>query len=221
MNNTDKMLCLLRQLMRHKNGIVVDSMRGLGIEYPMSYGVDIPTIKKIAKEHETDHKLAKYLYRQDIRELKLASLSIADPKMVDSAEIGFWAEGVVNSEVAEQLAAILLYDTDVVTEILDRWLDCDNEKLQYCALLSAARRLMVDENSPRLDLDKTFQKLLYIVNTDNRDVWTGVARLISMLSRHYPDIQERSFELLETAKESGLDATSYLKEEFETVWFSE
>lgn len=221
MNNTDKMLNLLRELKREKNGVVVDSMRDMGIEYPMSYGVSIPTIRGVAKEYERDHELAKYLYRQEIRELKLASLSIADPKRVDESELEFWAGGVVNSEVAEQLAATLLCETELVVEILESWLNSDSDNLQYCALLSAARRLMLDENTPELDLDKIYQRLLHVVDTDNRDVWMGVVRLISMLSRHYPDIQERSSALLMAAEKKNFAAKDYLREEFETVWFAE
>lgn len=215
------MLGLLRRLKTQKNGVVVDAMRERGIEYPLSYGVSIPTIRKIAGECETDHSLAKYLYKQEIRELKLAALSIAEPKEVGREELEFWAEGVVNIEVAEQLAALLLYDTDVVEELLREWLNSDDELLQYCALLSASRRLMIDEESPDLDIEKIYEKLSEIIETNNREVWMGVARLISMLSRHYPDIQSRSETLLREAVERQLAAADYLRAEFETIWFDE
>ena len=58
-----------------------------------------------------------------------------------------------------------------------------------------------------------------IIDTENRVVWMGVARLISMLSRHYPDIQNRAETILKGAEERNLGAAEYLRAEFETIWF--
>ena len=49
MNATSRMVALLGELRREMNGAVVDSMREKGIEYALSYGVSIPTVRALAR----------------------------------------------------------------------------------------------------------------------------------------------------------------------------
>ncbi len=46
---------ILSRLISQKNGAVVESMTDKGIIYKVSYGVSLPTIKKIAEEYAPDH----------------------------------------------------------------------------------------------------------------------------------------------------------------------
>ena len=49
MDDTQRMIGLLRRLKVEMNGAVVDAMRSRGLDYPLSYGVSVPTIREIAK----------------------------------------------------------------------------------------------------------------------------------------------------------------------------
>ena len=59
MNATSKMVTLLGELRREMNGAVVDSMREKGIEYALSYGVSIPTVRALARQYAPDDELAR------------------------------------------------------------------------------------------------------------------------------------------------------------------
>lgn len=138
--NTLRMAHLLGEMRRQMNGAVVGGMRFYGAEYGLNYGVSLPTIRSLAKgERDSsggcDHSYARLLYQQEVRELRLAALWIADVDRV-VAELDFWAKGVINSEVAEEAAFALMCRC----EASDVWLDGDDELLQYCALRAAARR---------------------------------------------------------------------------------
>ncbi len=136
-NNTSRMAYLLGELRREMNGAVVGSMRYYGAEYGLNYGVSIPTIRSLARTQEgCDHTFAKYLYLQEVRELRLLALWFADPKIMES-EIDFWAKGIINSEVAEEASFIVLKDVPSVVN----WLYSDSELLQYTALMSMAGEL--------------------------------------------------------------------------------
>ena len=77
MDYTSRMVALLRELRRERNGAVADSMRYYGTPYGLNYGVSLPTLRRIARAEAPDHGFARYLYRQDVRELRLAALHIA------------------------------------------------------------------------------------------------------------------------------------------------
>lgn len=133
------MVALLADLRREMNGAVVDSMRDKGIEYPLSYGVSIPTIRALARPLAPDDELARLLYRQEVRELKLAALSIASPESVTAGELPFWAAGIVTVEMAENAAAVLICRSAAARDAAREWLRSDDPLLRYAAMLVGSR----------------------------------------------------------------------------------
>ena len=88
---------------KQMNGAVADAMYYYGANYGLNYGVSLPTVRQIAKDTEQDHDLALYLYKQQVRELRLAALHIAQAEAITMEELPTWAEGVINSEIAEEM----------------------------------------------------------------------------------------------------------------------
>lgn len=121
------------------NGAVADAMFYYGANYGLNYGVSLPTVREIAKQEGCDHALAQYLFKQQVRELKLAALHIADPAEITPTNADEWAEGINNSELAEEAAFALLNRVPAVQEIIPRWMASDNEFTAYAAMMAAAR----------------------------------------------------------------------------------
>ena len=138
-NNTSKMISLLGAMRKQMNGAVADAMYYYGANYGLNYGVSLPTVRQIAKDTEQDHDLALYLYKQQVRELRLAALYVAEGEKITMEELPTWAEGVINSEVAEEMAFALLPRTTILSPIFAEWSQSDNEFLAYAALMAAAR----------------------------------------------------------------------------------
>ncbi len=132
------MVALLGELRRERNGAVADAMCLCGKPYGLNYGVSLPTMRRIARAETPDHDFARYLYVQDVRELRLAALYIAQPERVTMDEAEFWAAGIVNSEVAEEASFALLSRVGVLPELFRSWITA-SPLLQYAALLAAAR----------------------------------------------------------------------------------
>ena len=101
MDYTSRMAALLGRFRRERNGVVADTMQYRGKAYGLNYGVSLPTIRAVARAERPDSDFARFLYRQDVRELKLATFWIADPVQVTSVEFSDWGEGIANSEMAE------------------------------------------------------------------------------------------------------------------------
>lgn len=132
------MVALLGELRRERNGAVADAMCLCGKPYGLNYGVSLPTLRRIARAETPDHDFARYLYVQDVRELRLAALYIAQPERVTMGEAEFWAAGIINSEVAEEASFALLSRVGVLPELFRSWITA-SPLLQYAALLAAAR----------------------------------------------------------------------------------
>ena len=125
------MVTLLGKIRKQMNGAVLDTFRYYGAKYGMNYGVAIHSIREMAAEQGTDHDLAKFLYRQQVRELQIIALWIADAACVDSEELDFWRVGIVNSEIAEQAAQGLLCNIADIEKMLDNWCSGDDSIVAY------------------------------------------------------------------------------------------
>lgn len=132
------MISLLGALRREMNGAVADAMHYYGKRYGLNYGVSLPTIRTIAAEQPTNNSLALYLYKQDVRELRLAALHIADRSMFEQDE-ATWREGISTSEIAEEMAFALLCKVESLPDIFHRWIASEQEFVVYAALMAAAR----------------------------------------------------------------------------------
>ncbi|MBQ3044029.1 MAG: DNA alkylation repair protein [Alistipes sp.] len=139
MDNTQHMIELLGRLRKQMNGAVAESMAQHGENYGLNYGVSIATIREIVASEKRDYEFAKYLYRQQIRELKLAACHIADAKMVDTHEFPFWSRGIANAELAEELAFALLSKIYDINSLMGVWSTESNEMVAYAALMAASR----------------------------------------------------------------------------------
>ena len=132
------MVSLLRRLRTETNGAVVEAMEQRGVHYPLSYGVAAHTIKKIAGEYGTDHSLALLLFSQQVRELKLAALYIADPAQLTPEIMEQWTHGMT-PELADHAASVLFSRTPFVAETALAWVGGDDRELQSMALLMLGR----------------------------------------------------------------------------------
>ena len=139
MDNTQRMIELLGRLRKQMNGAVAESMANNGESYGLNYGVSVATVREIVANEERDYEFAKYLYRQQVRELKLAACHLADPAKVDTHEFPFWSRGIRNAELAEELAFALLSKIYDINSLMGVWSTESNEMVAYAALMAASR----------------------------------------------------------------------------------
>ena len=136
---TSRMVALLGAMRRERNGAVADAMRYYGADYGLNYGVSLPTVRTLARACGRDHEFARYLYAQEVRELRLAALHIAEPERLTADEFAFWGGGICNSEVAEEAAFALLGRIDAFDELFRSWCNGGTLLEGYAAVMAAAR----------------------------------------------------------------------------------
>ena len=124
---------------KQMNGAVADAMFYYGTRYGLNYGVSLPTVREIAAEAGKDHELALYLFKQQVRELKLAALHIADAEQISAATSSTWADGITTSELAEEVAFAMLSHCPSLAAIYDKWVKSENEFATYAALMALSR----------------------------------------------------------------------------------
>ena len=177
MDNTQRMIALLGRVRKQMNGAVSESMATHGQQYGLNYGVSIATLREIAADEMQDYAFAKYLYQQQVRELKLCACHIVDPKMVDTHEFPFWSRGITNAELAEELAFALLSKIYDINSLMGIWTTESNEMVAYAALMAASRN------------ERTMSEVAYIAienaikaNPESEYIAQGVVALVCYIA---------------------------------------
>lgn len=185
-DNTSRLVALMGALRKHMNGAVLDTFCCYGADYGVNYGVAIHTLRDMAAEQGTDDEFARYLYLQQIRELRIIALWCAEPaKVLTEADVEYWGRGIINSEVAEQAAQALLCKMDDVNMLLRLWSKADNALLAYAALLASSRAKSVNAECVLVAINQAVECF-----PDNRLVAQGaIALAASLIKNHRSMIQ--------------------------------
>lgn len=130
---------VFRRLRVEKNGAVSDAMANRGLAYGMNYGVSLPTIKDVAAEFGVDHDLAADLWRQEVRELRLAAIYVEDPAAVGDEQLERWGAELGSAEVAQVFGRELLWRTPVALGVVRNWLTTGDEFQRIAASHATAR----------------------------------------------------------------------------------
>lgn len=199
------MTTLLARFRRERNGAVADTMQYQGRRYGLNFGVSLPTVRAIARAEDPDHEWAQFLYGQDVRELRLAALWIADPERVAMEELPFWGRGVNNTEMAEEAAFALIKRSPVAEAWGYAWCDSDDEIWQYAGLLALS-------NLQHVDVERVSREVEQLVDREPESplVGRGVVALLSSLIDD-PDQRRRIEGLLSALHDCY--TTHYIREE--------
>lgn len=200
------MIALLGAMRKQMNGAVADAMYYYGADYGLNYGVSLPTVRQIAREQEKDHALALYLYKQQVRELRLAALHIAKAEVITMEELPTWAEGVINSEIAEEMAFALLPHTTIISDIFAAWSESDNEFLAYATLMAAARSELARDTNIINATPNILSRF-----SASRIIAQGVVALLAAAYDCDAEARKAVTEVIEGLEESP--AADYVKEE--------
>ena len=173
------MIRLLGRLKKEMNGAVAEAMQRRGLNYPLNYGVSVPTIRSIAGEYGTSHSLAMLLYRQQVRELKLAAAFVDDPQQVTPDQMRLWADGFANTELVEQ----------VVYNLFRKAPGAERVALEWLGLLTAAStvRPEMEQTMRQAFFDRIDQ--LVFREIDSSAVLRGIVTVLRQLARTGPSMR--------------------------------
>lgn len=203
------MACILAELRRQTNGAVAGAMEERGVVWPLNYGVSVPAIRQVATQYAPDHALGKLLYVQQVRELCVAGIMVADPAEITADELSFWADNVFNTEIAEHLS-FLLAPSRVLNVIADEWLNSDNEWLRYAAILSITRRIISDRAASGTYEDKVLDVFTAQLSVDCRPLWRSCAAFVNALYKFSPNRRVRIEEIVDSLSRAQGPAARYL-----------
>ena len=208
MDNTQRMIALLGRVRKQMNGAVSESMATDGENYGLNYGVSIATLREIAATEQPDTDFAKYLYQQQVRELRLIACHLAEPEKVDIHDFPFWARGIRNAELAEELAFALLSKIYDINSLMGIWTTESNELIAYAALMAAARNKRTTSEVAFIAAEKAVRAY-----PSSRNIAHGVVALLCYIAENDKSVKVGVPTLLESMPDCPVK--EFVQEELE------
>lgn len=201
---------ILRELKVEMNGAVVGAMEDRGLIYPLNYGVSLPTIRNISKKYAPNSKLAKLLYQQQIRELKLAAIYVADVHSITVENLSFWEKGIVNNELAENAGTTIIATSSDCQEIVDLWICSNSTHVVYAALIALSQAIKKSEIH---DAIQYIERCKEIANSPESILWRGVELVLVAIARQDDSSKRVVVGTINDILALKLNAAQYLRDE--------
>lgn len=135
------------------NGMASASMRKMGLDYKLNFGLVIQQIKELATSYQPNKELAEALWIESTRELKILATMLYPQSEFTPDVADRWAAEIPNQEIREQLCANLLQKLDFAQDMATRWCNSEDAKVRTTGYWLLARILLSKVNKEAVDID--------------------------------------------------------------------
>lgn len=139
---------ILLQIQQQKNGSIAARMDQPGILYKTNWGVPVADLKEIASGYAASHLLALKLWNKQWRETMILAAMLDVPSEVSEQQMDFWTKSFQNSEIAEQVSAILWCRTAIAYAKALEWCRGKKHWVRYTGVHLTGRLALIDKKSP-------------------------------------------------------------------------
>ncbi len=121
MQQDDRYDIIMRHLASLSDPAAAQGMARYGINPHNTYGISIPTLRKIAKDAGRDHHLARKLWRSGTHEARILAAFIDDPRQVTREQMDRWVKDFDSWDVCDQVCGNLFDRTPFAYEKAVEW----------------------------------------------------------------------------------------------------
>ncbi len=170
---------ILEMLEGLSNPEAIEGMARFGISPQRTFGIQIPVLRKMAKEIGRDHELAEELWSLDIRETRILASMIDEPDLVTEKQMDHWALDFDYWEICDQCCMNLFEKTDFAYEKAVEWSRGGREFVKRAGYVLMARLAVSDKNAG----DERFEIFLHIIKEGASDGRNMVKKAVNWALR--------------------------------------
>lgn len=159
---------VLSELKSLSNPDAVAGMARFGINPENTYGISIPTLRKMAREIGRDHALAEQLWSSGVHEARILAALIDDPRMVTEEQMERWVRDFDSWDVCDQCCSNLFDKTNLAYRKAVEWSAREQEFVKRAGFALMASLAVHDKKAA----DEEFIPFLPLIareSTDNRN----------------------------------------------------
>lgn len=192
------------------NGAVSQSMREKGLTYKINFGIEYPRLKEIVSHHEKSHELAQALWKEGIRESKIAATLLQPVESFYPEIADIWIDAMPNMEIAEFACMNLFQHLPYAPSKSFQWISEEREYAQICGFLTIARLLMKKgDMTERAENEFLDQALTCFISGSNQ-VQHAVVVALRRYMQHSEEHAFKACRMVDQFKDSDEEAKKLL-----------
>lgn len=181
-------------------------MAKFGINVSNAYGVDVPELRRLARNIGPHHELAADLWKTKVHEARILAAFIDDYKLVTERQMEDWVRDFDSWDVCDQVCGSLFDKTEFAHKKAMAWSERKEEFVKRAGFVLMATLAVHDKRASR----SSFEKFFPIIVRECRDERNYVKKAVNWALRQ---IGKRSLtlnkEAIEVAREiAKVDAPS-------------
>lgn len=201
---------IIRKIESLADPAAVKGMTRFGINPENTYGVSIPTLRKMAKETGKDHALAQQLWVSGSHEARLLAAFIDRPEMVTEAQMESWVSDFDSWDVCDQCCGNLFDRTEFAHRKAIEWSEREEEFVKRAGFVLMATLSVHDKKAD----DEAFIKFLPIIKreaTDGRNfVKKAVNWALRQIGKRNPDLNRAAIATAEEIRQNDAKSARWI-----------
>ncbi|MEK7713647.1 MAG: DNA alkylation repair protein, partial [Deltaproteobacteria bacterium] len=201
---------IIKKLKSLKNPENVAGMARFGINPNNTYGVSIPTLRKMAKETGKDHSLAQELWASRIHEARILAGFVDDPKLVTAEQMENWVKDFDSWDICDQVCSNLFDRTPVAHKKAIEWSSREEEFVKRAGFVLMAALSVHDKRA----VDDEFLIFLPIIKreaTDERNyVKKAVNWALRQIGKRNSTLNKRAIEAAKEIQKLGSKSARWI-----------
>ncbi len=170
---------VLRFLQHHGTRSNIEKMVHFGIETPKAFGVNAPTLRKLAKQIGTDHRLALSLWTSGYHEARILASFIADPEKVTERLMERWVNDFDSWAICDACCGELFDHTPYAIGKAFEWSKREKEYVKRAGFV-----MMAELAVHRKELgDGVFKKFFSVIERESGDRRNFVKKAVNWALR--------------------------------------
>jgi 3-methyladenine DNA glycosylase AlkD len=150
-------------------------MARYGINTEKTFGINLPTLRALAKKIGKDHTLALKLWQTGYHEAKLLAAFIDDPKMVTEQQMYAWVNDFNSWDICDQACSNLFDKTPFAYELAHAWSKAEQEYVKRAGFVMMAALAVHDKKSP----DEKLLQFLPVIERESHDSRNFVKKAVN------------------------------------------
>ena len=181
----------------------LSEMARVGIHPQRALGVDIYTLRKLAKPLRPDHKLASDLWESGIHEARILASMVDDPALASEAQLEAWAVDFDSWDVCDQVCDNLFQHTIYAYPKAFEWSERSEEFVKRAGFVLMACLAFFDRAAPDARLAQFFPVILQASDDDRNYVKKAVNWALRNLGKRNPVLNEQAIAVAREIQSRG------------------
>lgn len=194
------------------NGIVSTSMREKGMEYRINFGLTLPLIRSIAESYTPNAELARYLWKEQVRESKMLATWLYPSDEMTPEIAQQWAEEIPYPEIADVCCMNLFVKLPFASQKAAEWITSGKEIIRYTGY-QLFNRLMMQNKYPDKETEEKLIASVTKFPDDSPVIQMAVLNCIKRLIYSNPETAERIAKNFRIIEKTGTTIQKKLSEE--------